>query len=553
MLETFELAGAVTLLLWGIRMVQTGCSRLLGNRLERILRRATRKRPMAFGAGTLSALTLQSSTAVVLMVAGFTSTGMMTLYAALGTVLGAEIGASIAALILNLNIRALAPVFMAIGYVLFAASSHRTHKHAGRVLIGIGFILLALTLLGSVTSGLQDSPLFSIVIGTVAQDNALAFVFMALVTWLMHSTLAAVLILVQFVQDGTIDLSLALVLLLGANLGGAMPALIAGWSMRGSGRSVVLSNLLFRALIVMLGLIVLFTPGSPVMSWLPESGQSVVWFHFTLNLFGGSLLLLCLPLIEPPVAQWANRADHKRFSISEHGHRAIYLAAGDQDNPRRALANARNEALHIADVVYKMLNYTLEAFKDEAVVEQINRLDDDIDSLHREALLYIVSIDDHDDKDRREELRVQGNNIIDFMTNLEHIGDIIESSLMHLATSKKRLNITFTDEQANTVSQLHEELVDAFRLSQAVFTSASQDMAKELLSTKRQYRSKILRIRRLHIESLTGGISENMASTQLFMDVLRDLQRVSSHLTAVAYQVIKHQHNVGAGSAQLAT
>jgi len=98
--------------------------------------------------------------------------------------------------------------------------------------------------------------------------------------------------------------------------------------------------------------------------------------------------------------------------------------------------------------------------------------------------------------------------------------------------------VHFLPEQKKAIAALHEELVDAFRLSQAVFTSNSPEMAKELLATKRRYRADILRIRRKHIEGLTGGVSEDMEATQIFMDVLRDFQRISSHMTAVSYQVL---------------
>lgn len=553
MLSLFELAGAVTLLLWGLRMVRAGCSGLLGDRLERTLRRATQNRPKAFLVGLGGALTMQSSTAVVLMVSGFAAGSMMTLYAALGVILGAEVGASIAALFLNLEVRAFAPAFIALGYVIYTAARRQTLKHAGQMVLGLGFVLLALALLSQASDGLQNSELFAAALTVMANDHSLAFVLMALMTWLMHSTLAAVLILAQFVENGTISFSLALVLLLGANLGGALPALVAGWSMPGNGRAVVLANLIFRFVVVSLGAVILLWIGMTTVPGLEAGGSALVWLHFGINLLGGLILLTGLPFYDHWMQRLAHRSKKHSFTISDQGHRSIYLSAEDQSNPSRALANARNEAVHIADVVYQMLRYTPEAFKDESVVQQIRRLDDDIDSLHREALLYIVSIDNCEDRDMQEVLRLQSNEIIDFMTNLEHIGDIIESSLMHLARSKMRLKINFTKAQENIISELHSDLVDSFRLSQAVFTSGSYDMAKELLATKREYRSNILRIRRVHIESLSGDISENMAATQIFMDVLRDLQRVSSHLTAVAYQVIKNQNELKVDQESLVT
>ncbi len=538
MLEFLELAGAVALLLWGIRMVQTGFSRLLGSKLERVLRRATQTRPKAFVVGAGSALMLQSSTAVILMISGFASAGMMTVSAALATVLGAELGASVAALILNLNVRVLSAPLIFIGYVMFLSSNDRLYKHMGRILIGLGLVLLALTLISGVTSALQHSDLFSVVMDTVARDSSLALTLMAILTWLIHSTLAVVLIIAQFVQDGTMDTGLALVLILGANLGGAMPALVAGWSQKGVGRGVVVANLGFRASAVVFGSVMLLFFNDLIITYLPEGAFGVVLFHFTLNLITGLLMLLFLPFIVRRAEPRMQAGGQKSFSIEDQGHRTIYLSANDHKSPDRAIVNASNEALHIADVVYKMLNYSVEAFDDQTLVSQIRALDDDIDNLHREALLYIVSIDEVQDEELQVLLRKRCNRVIDFMTNLEHIGDVIESSLMHLANNKQRQRIEFLPEQRKSIVRLHEELVEAFRLSQAVFTSQSPELAKELLSTKRRYRADILRIRRKHIEGLTGGVSESMEATQIFMDILRDMQRISSHLTAVAYQVL---------------
>jgi phosphate:Na+ symporter len=171
-------------------------------------------------------------------------------------------------------------------------------------------------------------------------------------------------------------------------------------------------------------------------------------------------------------------------------------------------------------------------------VRQISEMDDDIDRLHREAMNYALSIQAIDNQ---EGYRRSREEIIGFMTNLEHIGDIIDESLMHLARHKQKEGVQFNDAQTGVINQLHEELVDAFRLSQAVFTSDSGELAQELLSTKRRYRKTVLSARQAHIDQLGGHHRENLVSTQIFMDVLRDLQRICSHLTAVAYPVLKRK------------
>ena len=532
-----ELAGAVALLLWGIRMVQTGFARLLGNRLERLLRRTTSNRAKALLSGAVAAFMLQSSTAVILMVAGFAATGMLSLMAALGTVIGAEFGASLAAVLLNLDLNKLALPVVLVGVISFKLNHSRAWKHSGRILIGLGLVLLSLDLIGDVTYQLRSSDVFLLISNKVESDVALAITLMGLFTWMIHSTLAAVLIIAQFVQDGSITMDAGFYLLLGANLGGALPALIGGWGLPDGGRQVVIGNLIFRFIAVALGLLALMLVGDSIEAWLPERALGIVLAHSGLNLANGLMLALLLPLLIPLFEQARNNAGNDGGDLYQQQDRPIYLSLDDINNPGRALANVRNEALHIADLVYRMLNNALDAFDDRDLVKQIADLDDDIDALHRESLNYVLSIEDSAKQQQQQ------RELISFMTNLEHIGDIIDESLMHLARNKLREGVRFDADQRRVVKQLHEKLVDAFRLSQAVFTSDSAELAQELLDVKRQYRQEILEARQSHLDELGGNHSENLLATQIFIDVLRDLQRICSHLTAVAYPVLQRRRD----------
>lgn len=532
MVVLFYLAGAVCLLLWGIRMVQTGIERFLGSRLDRHLRRTTGNRFTAFATGGTSAFLLQSSTAVILMLAGFASSGMISLPAALATVLGAEFGASIAALLLNLDIQKLSLPLIMVGYILFRNNRSRGAKHGGRITIGLGLLLLALSLIGDITTNVGDSEIFRVISNYVETDEALAVSLMGALTWLIHSTLAAVLIIARFVQEGTISMESGLFLLLGANIGGALPALVAGWGLPGNGRQVVVGNLVFRVFAVSIGVLVLVTFKDPIIQFIPHSAMGIVLAHCALNLANGLVMLVVLPFIEPHFRRKVSEGELSTFN--EEKDHPIYLSVEDINNTGRAIANVRNEALHIADIAYRMLNNSIDAFTDRKLSEQISSLDDDIDLLHREALNYIVSIGG---SSKKEGIGGESHEIITYMTNLEHIGDIIESSLMHSARNKIRQGVVFDKPLVKVIEKLHEELVDAFRLSQAVFTTDSEELALELIATKRSYRKSIFKARFEHIDRLTGHHSDNIVATQIFLDILRDMQRISSHLTSIAYLV----------------
>lgn len=530
MIVIVQLAGAIAVLLWGIKMVQEAIQRLLGSKLERYLRKLTINRPSAFATGAATAFILQSSTAVILMVANFSNAGFLGLFSAFGVVLGAELGSSVASMLLSLNIQALALPLIISGYVLYKSGKSKIFNNTGKLLIGFGFILLGLFLIAMVTSDLRTSDLFSTVLSMLENDRVLSIFIMSIITWFIHSSLAAVLIIAQFAQDGTVDFSTALFLLLGANLGGAMPALIAGWTQGGLGRVVVTSNLFFKCFIVLLGVFIIYFVGDYLLIYFSGS-FGIVTAHFTLNLIGGTILIFLVPTMSKLISNLVVRDVIKDKVLDNNA--PIYLSYGDMSNPGRVLANSSNEALHMADIIYLMLNNSFDAFSDSRVINEVRILDDKVDNLHRESLNYLVTA-----STKRMD-KIEKHKIVSFITNLEHAGDIIDSSLMQLAQNKSNLNIRFDEQKIKIIEKLHSELVDIFRLSQAVFTSNDYNLASELLDLKRKYKLETLRVRDDHISDLTGHFSEDIYETQLFIDILRDFQRLSTHFADVSYPVIE--------------
>ena len=179
-----HLAGAVTLLLWAVRMVRTGVERSQEPALKRLLRESKggRLRAAAIGAGV--AVVLQSSTAVAILAAGFAGTGLITLATGLALMLGADFGSSIVVQILSVDLGWLMPVLLIAGGALFFKGTSRDLKQIGRVLIGIALILLALQMIGEATAPLRGAAFLPQVISYLRGDFLTAFLIGALFTWL---------------------------------------------------------------------------------------------------------------------------------------------------------------------------------------------------------------------------------------------------------------------------------------------------------------------------------------------------------------------------------
>src|SRR5437870_2292775 len=225
-LSLIELAGHVGLLLWGTHMVGTGVQRGFGTVLRRWLGRNLGRRFRAFLTGLGVTALLQSSTATGLLATSFTATGVIALAPALAVMLGANVGTALLTQVLFFNVALLGPPLVLIGVLVFRWAGGSRAKNIGRIGIGLGLMLMALAGLVHTLGPLQNTPLLRSVMGALAGDPVLATLVAAALTWACHSSIAIVLLVATFAATHVVDPTGALALVLGANLGGALPALV---------------------------------------------------------------------------------------------------------------------------------------------------------------------------------------------------------------------------------------------------------------------------------------------------------------------------------------
>src|SRR5690606_20669727 len=188
---------------------------------------STLKNPLAAAsAGTLLAIAFQSSTAVALLVGSFVGSGIVGAAAGLVAVLGADLGSALVVKLLSFDLSLLVPVAIFCGTTIFLATERRTWRQFGRILVGIGLLLLSLQMIGSASEPLRESRILPVVINYLAGDAVTAFFIAAVMTWLFHSSVAFILLVMALAARGLIPAELGVVMVLGANLGGGLIATI---------------------------------------------------------------------------------------------------------------------------------------------------------------------------------------------------------------------------------------------------------------------------------------------------------------------------------------
>jgi phosphate:Na+ symporter len=529
-----SLAGSVALLLWGVRMVQTGVQRAFGARLRGALGRALRNRLKAFLAGASVTAILQSSTATGLMITGFAAGGLVELVPALAVMLGANVGTTLIVQVLSFNVTEAAPALILIGMLMFQRATAGP-RDFGRVLIGLGLILMALNEFVTVLSPYESVPTIRQLLGAISTQPVLDVMLAAGLTWAMHSSVAVVLVIMSFAAKGTVPPEAAFALVLGANLGTAInPVLEGATGNDPAARRVPLGNLLNRVLGVGVALILL----PHIIPWLvqfdPEPARAVADFHTAFNL---ALAVIFLPLLNPYAAllrRWLPaRVDQADPS------RPLYLDPTARETPVIALGGAAREALRLADVLETMLIGLHDAFEkaDRRQVAATKRLDDVIDKLNTAIKAYITSLDPGalSDADHR---RVR--EILAFATNMEQAADIVTKDLLGIVAKKIKRGLAFSESgQADLLAML-DRLLANVRTAASLFMAGDERAARLLASEKETFRSLEAAATEAHFGRLRSGRIDTAETSALHLDALRYLKSVNAHLVAgAAYPLLE--------------
>ena len=345
MTHLLNLLAAIALLVWGTHLVRTGILRVLGASLRNVLAKSVTNRFTAAMSGLGVTALVQSSTATALIVSAFVGQGLMTLPSALAVMLGADIGTSLMAVAFSRDLSWLSPLFIFIGVVLFITRQSTTIGRVGRVLIGLGLMLLALSLVTQSANVLTQSAAVKALLASLSSDLLLEIFAGALLAVLSYSSLAIVLLTATLASTNVIPIDVALGLVLGANLGSGVLAVLTTLSAKIETRQVPLGNLIFKLLGIAIAapLIGLWLRHVPRVAG--DAATLVVLFHLTFNVVVGVLFIG----VTQWVAHWVEKLLPRSDKTTVAG-RQRHLDPTALSTPSLAISCAVREAMHQADV-----------------------------------------------------------------------------------------------------------------------------------------------------------------------------------------------------------
>ncbi|MXQ07395.1 Na/Pi cotransporter family protein [Alphaproteobacteria bacterium GH1-50] len=533
-LVLLNMAAAAALLIWSVRLVRTGFERAFGGQLRRWLRHSTATRVRAAATGAGAAILMQSSTAVAMLLAGFVSAGAIGGAAGLAIFLGADLGSAVVVQILNSRVALLTPLLLLVGVMIFLRSARRTARQVGRILIGLALIFLSLDLIRDASAPLSESGAAQAAMVYLAADAISAFLIAALFAWLVHSSVAAILLFATLAQQGLLPLDAAFAMVLGANLGGSLIAVFLTLKAQATVRQIVCTNLVLRGGGAVLALILLAQLAVPEIMPGGTPAQKALNLHLIYNL---ALLVLALPFTRPLMKLAQLVIADPAGAAPETLHRSA-LDHMVQNQPRRAFACAQRELVEVGNRIEVMLREAIVLFEtyDDAVAQRLKGEMREIARMSLDLRVYLAGIRS---EDKSEDTGTRAFDLSGVAVNLEAGADVIVRKMVELARRKHAEQLSFSDDGWRELTDFHDAVLRNVQSGIAVLMSGDVGSARELVEQKEHIRELEQSLERAHLKRLRQGLTESIETSAIHLELLRALKMLNTSFAMIAYPLLE--------------
>ncbi len=528
-----NIAGAAALLIWAVRLVRTGVERGFSPQLRQWLRHSTKNRFLAAGSGLGAAVFLQSSTAVAVLVSNFVSKGGLVAATGLAILLGADVGSALVSQLLMVRQPFLIPLLLLIGVALFQRAGDSSIRQLGRIFIGLSLIFMSLDMIRMATGPMVDNPGTQAVMTYLGRDALTAFVIGAVFAWLVHSSVAAVLLFVTLAGQGVLPVPAAAAMVLGANLGGSFIAYVLTLSAPIASRQMVIANLVLRGGGAILAAF-LMTAIPDLMTRLgAEPARQMINLHLEFNVI---LALLALPFVTP-ITRLVARFVTEKATADNLMDTQSALDPTALKRPTRGLDCVARELLGMGQRIEQMLMAvdplydTWNAASARAITEQ----DKAIKRMHLDVKLFLAQLAQGG---LDEDLSRRSMELANISTSLDVASDAISRIMLDLARHMNTDGLQFSDKGREEIHDFSDRVLGNVQLALNVLMNQNPAEARELVAAKEKVRSVEQKLQRHHLGRLQQGLSESIETSHIHQETLRALKQINTSFSMIGIPIL---------------
>jgi phosphate:Na+ symporter len=533
------LCGGIALFLFGMRQMTESLKAVAGSSMKNLLARLTANRFTAAIAGAMITAVIQSSSVTTVLVVGFISAGLLTLGQSIGVIIGANVGTTLTAQVIAFKIYHYGLVMIAIGFLTEVIARSDKIRQWGSAALGLGLIFFGMELMSSATEPLRHwQPFIDLMQG---MQNPLLSILIGLVfTAMVQSSSATTGIAIVLASQGLISLEAGIGLILGANTGTCVTAIIAAVGAPREAVQAAWIHVIFNLGGVLLWMFLIPQFANLVRSFSPETThlegamrlaadtpRQVANAHTLFNV-GNAFIFIWFT---GPLARLVEWIVPKR--IEPTGIAPIYLNDIYLEHPAMALDQARRELVRLAELDREMLaqSFGVATAGTQSDFSRLRQLEDDIDTLHESIITYLAKLSQ---KNLDAPQLVQLYNYIAITNYLENIGDIIENNVLVDAMKRVRLGVFISPSTLDVLSTVHKKVHWAFDRSLDALRDEDQAAVVEAAESKVDVNAVADKATSHLAQRLVAYEPNRLAAFKIETDFIENMKRINTLTRRIA-------------------
>jgi len=531
----FGLIGGTALLMYGVDKMGEGLEKASGEMMKKMLSILTGRVWSAFLVGTFLTALVQSSTAITVLTVGFVNAGLMKLPQAVGIIYGANIGTTITAQLMafsfNFKLTEIALPVLGIGFTISYFAKNKTAKNFGEALMGFGMMFLGLKILNQGIPFMQQSPTLRYFFQTYASNPIIGIVLGAIATAMVHSSAATVGLVMILGQAGLLDLTSAVAIMLGDNIGTCITAQLASLSGNIHARRTAWAHTLYNIFgVILVALILpyfvrLIEVTTIYLQPNGDIGSQIANSHTLFNVFSA---LVFLPITKYYVKFLETVIKGK--GVDEEI-QSIYLDKLLMDNPAAAFKATTSEIIRGAELTKAMMNNVMDALfdNDKDKIELVHKDEDVVNQLQKDITVYMVELSKRPLSDANS---IIVHAMISSINNIERMGDHI-TDIARLVESKINRNLIFSDAAIDEMKQLKELITWMYDNTLILLKEKNLELIKSTAELEDKVDELCKELANHHIMRLEAGKC-NVESGVVYLDIINHFERIADHIYKVS-------------------
>ena len=535
------LLAGVGVFIVGMNFMGDALEKSAGSGMKKLLGKISNNRFSGVGIGAGVTAIIQSSSATSVMVIGLVNAGVMTLMQATPIIMGANIGTTITGVLVALknDFFNMLMYLLAFAGVMISFSKKEKLKILGSLFCGLGLIFVGLNVMSSEEAFGNDlvEQMFTGIFKVI--DHPLLLILVGVIfTALIQSSSAATGVVITMVGAGVLPLDLALFIVLGANIGTCVTALLASIGANANSKRVALIHFTFNVIGTALFTAIIWIFKEPFVNMLvslfpssdPMSLQMrVSTFHV---IFNTTTTILLVPFVKLLVDYSClvikdKKAEKESYTLKYVDDRLVTM-------PSVALMQVKKEMNYMLSLVEENAKLSFEAMKKGEVTakERVAENEAIIDFTNGALTRFLINLSPN--VEQSDEMVI--GSYFHVLNDLERIGDHAEN-FHEIGEEMLGKELAFSERAQGDIGKMCEKVLRMLEISKDAFDNVNKEHLLELTALENEIDEMKRELTASHFARLAEGDC-NMQVSPYYSSAVLGLERVADHLVNVGYSIV---------------